>query len=167
MSSLGRIADPLRALILNIVNGRIDYHALYPCTVVTQNSNGTLALLPDDDRIRGTGTDNVDIKIGIPGVTVVVSDETRVLLGFEAGDPQRPFASLWTSEGLEEIVITASTSVTVNCDQIDLADALAAMLRNGEIVNITGVMSGAGVTGATLTVNPGTFPGFGPSKVKG
>jgi len=166
VADLGRISEPLRRFVMSILGSKLDYHALYPCTVVEQNSDGSLALLPDDERVKGFGLDGVAIKTGIPGVEVSVLPGARVLLGFEAADPARAYAALWTSDGLDEITINASASVTVNAPLVDLADALSQVLRNGEIVNITGVMAGAGVTAATITVNPATFPPFGPSKVK-
>lgn len=145
------LRESLEAIIEALIGRRLDYHALYPCTVASQASDGTLDLLPDDARIRGTGTSGIKIRHGLPGTTVEVGAGTRVLMGFEAGDPSRPYAALWEAGDV---------------DGIDIADAVAEVLRNGEIVNITGVQPGPGVTAATITVNPLTFPGYGSSKLK-
>ncbi len=173
VADLGRIAEPLRRFVLSILGSKLDYHALYPCTVVVQNTNDTLALLPDDERVKGFGLDGVPIKTGIPGVTVKVLPEARVLLGFEAADPARPYAALWTGEGLSEIVVTATVKVTVDAPSIDLGDALAEVLRNGETVDIIGTFPSPGpgtMTAAKLIYNVATAPGGPPapagSKVK-
>lgn len=79
------------------------YHAQYICTVQSQDADGNLDLLPDDERIRGTGLSRVPIRHGIPGVTVRVLPGSRVTLAFEAGDPRRPFAALWDPGAIEEI----------------------------------------------------------------
>jgi hypothetical protein len=81
------------------------YHKLYPCTVEAQAADGTLDLTPDDESVRGTGTQSVQIRHGLPGVTVKVKKGARLLLGFEAGNPERPFASLWEPGAIEEISI--------------------------------------------------------------
>lgn len=81
------------------------YHALYPCTVEAQAADGTLDLTPDDEKIRGTGLQAVTIRHGLPGITVKVKAGARLLLGFEAGDPKRPFAALWEPGAIEEISV--------------------------------------------------------------
>jgi hypothetical protein len=81
------------------------YHALYPCTVESQASDGSLDLTPDDESIRGTGLQAVPIRHGLPGVRVKVKQGARLLVGFEAGDPSRPFASFWEPGAIEEISV--------------------------------------------------------------
>lgn len=85
------------------------FHALYPCTVEAQAEDGSLDLTPDDEKIRGTGTQSVQIRHGLPGVRVKVKAGARILLGFEAGDPRRPFAALWEPGAIEEISIDGGT----------------------------------------------------------
>jgi hypothetical protein len=55
--------------------------------------------------MRGDGLAKVPIRHGLPGVTVKVKQGARLLLGFEAGDPRRPYASLWEPGAIEEISI--------------------------------------------------------------
>ena len=81
------------------------YHALYACTVESQAADGSLDLTPDDEELRGTGMQAVPIRHGLPGVRVKVKRGARLLVGFEAGDPTRPFASLWEPGAIEEISI--------------------------------------------------------------
>lgn len=85
------------------------YHALYPCTVEAQAADGSLDLTPDDESIRGTGLGAVQIRHGLPGVRVKVKQGARLLVGFEAGDPNRPFASLWEPGAIEEISVDGGT----------------------------------------------------------
>lgn len=100
---------------------RIDYLALYPATVNSQNSDGTLELTPDDARIAGAS--KVPVNLGLPGVEVKVPANARVLLGFAGGDPQKPRATLWEVSELTEIKLTATGKVNVVCPAISLGDA--------------------------------------------
>lgn len=74
---------------------KIDYSRLWPATVTKQNADGTLELVPDDDRIRGTGLDKVPIRYGQPGHKLEVRTGDRVLVGFAAGDASRPYVAGW------------------------------------------------------------------------
>lgn len=73
----------------------VDYSREYPCKVVTQNPDGTLQLLPDDDIMKGSGFDHVPIRYGLPGFRAKVKNGARCHLAFAAGDPARPFVGLW------------------------------------------------------------------------
>lgn len=96
MPDFGRLIGAFKAAV-DALTARVDYHALYPCTVVGQSGN-ELELLPDDAKMRGFGVGAVAIKTGAPGYEYDVPDGARVLLGFEAGDPSRPYCALWQSE---------------------------------------------------------------------
>jgi hypothetical protein len=97
------------------------YHALYPCTVERQDGWGPLELTPDDGSMRGEGLGAVQIFHGVPGLEVRVQPGARVLLGFRAGDPKRPYAALWEKAtiiemrfaGGEKPIARAGDSVTV------------------------------------------------------
>lgn len=97
--------DPRAALerIIEAIVGDRTYLRSYECTVERQADDGSLDLLPDDARIRGTGLSGVPIYHGLPGVTVRVRQGARVLLQFVGGDPTKPYASLWRSGDIEEI----------------------------------------------------------------
>lgn len=77
------------------VRQEISYTRKYPCTVVAQNPDLSLQLLPDDAQMRGNGLNNVQIRHGLPGFDVHVNGGARVMLGFEGGNPGMPYASLW------------------------------------------------------------------------
>lgn len=87
----------------------VDYSREYPCEVVTQNPDGTLQLLPDDEIMRARGLDHVPIRYGLPGFRARLLKGARCHLAFAAGDPARPFAHNWESdeEFVESIECTA------------------------------------------------------------
>jgi hypothetical protein len=85
---------------------RIDYYAGYWSRVVSQNGDGTLELIPDDARIPGRS--NVPIRYGVPGVKATISPGARVLLEFAAGDPSKPFATVWESASVTKMEVTAT-----------------------------------------------------------
>ena len=97
-----RLTGALRALIRSMFP-RVDYYAIYPARVVSQNGDGSLELKPDDTRLPGLSM--VPIRYGIPGVKVKVAPGARVLLGFAGGDPQQPVAELWESGTVIEMKV--------------------------------------------------------------
>lgn len=101
MAALARIVD-------NFVGRRLDYLALYPCVVRQQRADGTLDLDPEDTRIPSC--QGIPLRLGLPGVTVTVPAGGRVLLGYEHGDPRRPYASLWESGEVTVISINGGTT---------------------------------------------------------
>lgn len=99
--TLDRVKESLRVLVGALQP--IDYLALYPAKVVSQNADKTLELIPDDTRFKGIKS--VPIRLGLPGCSVDVAGGSRVLLGFEAGDPSRPVATLWQQSVVTELRI--------------------------------------------------------------
>lgn len=70
---------------------------LYRATVVTATADGKFAdVQPEDSRIAPE--QNVPIRVGIPGTVAAVAPGAIVLLGWEKGDPSRPYcAPHWES----------------------------------------------------------------------
>lgn len=143
--SSDRLTRALTAFVRQVLSPT-DYHALYPARVVAQ-SGQLLDLQPDDERLPGvTG---VPMRLGLPGVEVDVEPGSRVLLGFEGGDPSRPVATLWEADGVAEIRFGKGTK---------------SVARVGDAVGIGGVavpptgMAGwiAQVTTALNTLAPGS-----------
>jgi hypothetical protein len=142
MPNLGRITEPLKALVEALVGRRLDYHALYPCTVAAQSGN-TLELIPDDERVRGFGLGSVPIKTGAPGYQYTVPANSRVLLGFEAADPKRPYCALWDSAtgvttltfdgGSEDIARTDDSVGELYVDNVTAAPSVIVYYRAGTI----------------------------------
>ena len=152
--------DRLTAALKAIVHAmfpRIDYLALYPARVVSQNADGTLELKPDDTRVPGLS--QVPIRYGIPGVRVKVAAGARVLAGFAGGDPSQPVAELWESGTVTDLFISAG-KIEVGSDGTLQAAALGANVRTelDAIWNVLsthvhpGVTSGGGSTGTPTVV---------------
>ena len=92
---------------------RLDYLALYRGKVVQQaKGTNTLDVLPDDKRLPSMA--RVPMRHGVPGLTVTVPDGSSVLIGWENGDPSKPYCCLW--EGAE-----ATIQLTLNAGKIYLA----------------------------------------------
>lgn len=100
--------DALRALVERWVGPRLDHLALYPCTVIAQRASGGLDLQPDSPRVPPCA--DVPIRHGLPGVTVTVPSGGRVLLGYEGGNPDLPYAALWASGDVTAIRVGGGTA---------------------------------------------------------
>jgi len=97
-ATAGRIKGSLEAIIDAVVGRRLAYHALWPCTVAIQAFDGRLQLVPDDEKIRGLGLGAIIARHGEPGYSAEVPPGSRCLVGFEAGDPSRPYVAQWLRE---------------------------------------------------------------------
>lgn len=84
------------------VAGPVDYCAMYRAKVAAQSSDFRFVdLTPDNPKIPGVG--NVPFKLGLPCATAQIQAGAYVLLGWEGGDPSKPYAvPAW--EGGESIV---------------------------------------------------------------
>lgn len=88
-ASRGLAAAAQRAL----AGAGVQFHALTPARVVSQNADGSLELVADSTTIAAPP--RVRLRTGLPGeVTVKLAPGAEVLLGFEGGDRRRPFAAL-------------------------------------------------------------------------
>lgn len=135
--------DRLKGAITDLVRqltGHTDYHALYPATVKGQNDDLTLELRPDSTKLPGFS--RVLIRHGLPGVTVRVKQNARVLLGFEGGDPRQPFAALWTADSLDTITIVAATKILLQAPSTVVAQVegnAKGVALGGSLVKVTGI----------------------------
>ncbi len=114
--------DRARAAIEAIIErllSKVDYAALYPCTVVSQNGDGTLELRPDSSKIPGLS--KVPYRPGIPGIVIKVNAGARVIVGFEDMNPSKPVATVWGGTGLKEVQI----------------GGLQPVARQGDVVSVT------------------------------
>jgi len=96
-ATLGRVKGSLLRFIDAAVGRKLLYSYKWPCSVVSQAGDGALELLPDDADIRGGGLDKVYIWHGQPGYETTVPAGARCLVGFQGGDPKRPYVSEWLS----------------------------------------------------------------------
>lgn len=92
--------DALEAFIRWVMRDTT-YLGTYICTVMGQVGQ-SLELKPDSDKLAGlSGLSQVPIRHGVPGMSAQVPPGTRVLLAFEDGDPQKPYAALWDGVAIE------------------------------------------------------------------
>jgi hypothetical protein len=161
-----RLKGALRALVRHW-QAPLDRFALYPAEVVAQEpQGGALSVRPFDERMPPIS--GVKIRHGIPGVNVEVEPGARVLVGFEAGDPELPYASLWEEGSLKRLYIEATGQVVIQCPDVLLGDKKNArpVARIGDPVQLlldpTTVVQGTvgGALFAGSLVLPGVMYGF-------
>jgi hypothetical protein len=136
---------------------------LYTAQVIRQAADGSLDLLPTDDRLRAQGLQAVPIRHGLPGVTVQVPAGELILLGFDAGDPAQPYAALWHSGQATKITFGNMTIEAAGTKALALAQetksALDAIQSKFDAhIHITTATVGLGPPG---TIAPPTSP-IGP-----
>lgn len=110
------------------------YLTTYSAKVIRQAADGTLDLLPDDIRLQSSGLQGVPIRHGLPGVTVEVPAGERVLLGFDSGDPARPYAMLWHEGQVTKVRIGGTEAVALASKVEAQLDALKQAINGGVTV---------------------------------
>jgi hypothetical protein len=112
--------------LLGRLSRRVDYAALYPARVVAQRADGTLDLVPDSPRVAPCQ--------GVPyrtlrGLSVDVSAGARVLLGYEAGDPARPYALAWELGDASTVRVNGGTrSAARDGDSVSVTLPIGALI---------------------------------------
>ena len=133
--------------IIRAVMGHAMYLGQYPARIVTQRENGTLDVIPDDQRMPPMT--EVPIRYGVPGIAVKV-DSGRVLVSFENGDPRYPVATLWDGGVVRELKITATTKVVLDCPDVELGgEGGAPLARVGDTVDV--LLDPVAIAAATQT----------------
>lgn len=126
---------------------KMAYLAVYPSTVHSQASDGTLQVFPDDERIPKMA--GVKLSLPVPGAEVRVRSGARVLLGFEGGDPAKPYATGWGSEGFESVAFGGGTRAFAR-----VGDPVTIFASPGVPVPISGTVGGAPLVGAVVFTSP-------------
>lgn len=124
----------------------IDYSRAWPSRIVKQNADKTLQVLPDDERMRGSGLDKVPIRRGLPGITDVQVESGRCTLEFEAGDPKRPIVTAFEPGAVTKVEFDNGTKSIARVD-----DAVHVTIPIGTVV--------IAASGATLNPAPITLDG--------
>lgn len=160
-TSSDRLVEAVRRIVRPLLS-RIDYLALYPARIVTQAADGTLEVMPDDERLPGMT--RVALRTFLPGVEVKVKDGGRVLVGFENGDPSKPVATLFDGGAIESLTITAEKKIVVDAPEVDLVKsggrqmaAVGDMVASGGSTPVPCVIAGIGPT----TISFAPLPLFG------
>lgn len=144
------MSDPREALasFIRWVMRDTRYHALYAATVEGQAADDTLDLRPDDESIRGQGLSGVPIRHGLPGVRVRVGAGARVKLGFENGDPAKPYAALWEPGAIESLEFDGGTRQVAR-----VGDPVTVFFP--PTLTVTGTLLGGAFAGVITITSPG------------
>jgi len=124
---------------------------LWEYRIVTQSGN-KLDLQPIHQHYGLPELAGVPIRPGVPGAKATHKLSSLVVVGFVNADPSKPVVLAFEDPDGPGFLP----------DTIKLGDAVQAVLRHGEMVEITGVQAGAGVTGAIIKVFTGTAPALQP-----
>lgn len=129
------------ARMMGRIRRDVDYSRMYRCRVATQHADGTLQLVPDDDKMKGRGLDKVRIRLGLPGFRVEVPEGSYCMLGFDGGDPEEPYAGLWDSESAVTKVTFegAESNISRIGDQVDI--------YMPDVLPVTGTVDGLAFVG--------------------
>lgn len=156
----GAFADNVK----RVTDGPINYSQWYPAKIVQQDADGTLHLLPDDARVRGTGMTKVPLRTGIPGLTVKVLPGTYVRVFFENGSPAAPVAALMDhASGVLEVQLQTTVKCAVASPQLLLGPTTSptqSMLQ-GELEHawIDGIVQALSNALALITPGPASSGG--------
>lgn len=131
-----------------------DYLAQYSAELVAQNADGTLELVVESAKIPGLS--KVPLRLGLPGCTVKLKRGCRLLVGWENGDPRRPYGALFSASDVEELRIEASVKISVVAPEVNLGDEDGLpVARQGDIVEL----AVPGTIAVTGTINGVSFVG--------
>lgn len=118
--------DRIKAYLADLVRlftRHVDYHAHYPYEVMGQNGDGSLEVRPQGSAAEVVPPfSRVPIRTCPPGATFKVKKGSSVLVGFEAGSPTAPYASLWGASDVTEVVLAAETKYVIKAGKIHLGD---------------------------------------------
>lgn len=104
-----RIKEKLERFIRGLLSP-VDFFAPYACKVTGQNSDGTLELRPEDQRLSDFS--KVPMHLGIPDTTVTIQSDARVMLEFENGDRNAPYVSSFDYSTLTKLEIGPAGGTT-------------------------------------------------------
>ena len=152
-----RSSSPATALkkFLGGQRRQADYSTEWPCEVVTQNPDGTLQLLPDDDVMKARGLDKVPIRYPCPGMRIRVKPGARCHLAFAGHDPARPFAHNW-EQGDEFVEFVDFTAGGRSAPIGRQGDSILIYFTPGVPIPVTGTLTppGTAFTGLITIATP-------------
>lgn len=155
-------ADSLAALVRDIV-GPLAYLQRHPAKVVSQASNGTVEVAPDNAAVPAQSS--VPLVLGVPGIRVKLGPGTRVRLSYASGDPERPEVSLFEGDALLELELEATTRVVIKSPQVLLggggasqAFVLGTAYRAAEDTMLTALAAALTALAGTVPTPPGAGP---------
>ena len=77
---------------------RAIYLGLYPGRVEAQPDERTVDVRLDNGDLFGPGVSGASLRLGLPGASCTIAAGASVLVGWEEGDPSRPYAAQWPGD---------------------------------------------------------------------
>jgi hypothetical protein len=170
MTTLDRLADSIKRTVLKVLGvdpdagpvPRLDRLAHYRARVNAASSDGKyLDVTPDDERIPPMT--RVELIVGTPGQVAVVQPDCFVYVGWQGGNPEKPYCvPSWESGATVVKLVLTGQAVYIGGESgaqpIPLGDNLDARLQNIESLLAShthgGVTPGLGSTGVTVGALP-------------
>ena len=155
------LSDTMRDLVrraLSLLPGAfpsVDRLALYRATVQACASDGSTVDISPEARHLGP-MQGVPVRVGLPGATATMQSGAIVLVGWEAGDPMRPYAvPAWEAGASVVKLVLRATTIYLGDDSG--ADALVKKTEFGSHTHAAGTLMApehAGlVTGSTASAS--------------
>jgi len=141
----------------------VDRMALYRAEVKSASSDGaTVDVAPDDSRLPTM--QKVKVRVGIPGAVAVVQPGAVVLIGWERGDPSRPYAvPAWENGATVTKLILNATEVYIGAE-----GGAGALVKKSDFDSHTHLVGAITSPAGACTGNSGapTAPTPGTTKLK-
>lgn len=143
----------------------IDFLGYYEAKVISQSVDGsTVDVSPIDPRFAGT--QRLELRHGIPGVTVQIVPGATIMMGFKSGDPSMAYVHSWnpgasllsitlTDQAGDSIAI-ANGMVTVKAAGVQVIQASPTALALGLVGTLPLLPLGStdAIFGAPVLINP-------------
>ncbi len=113
------ILPSVRAIVAQAI-APIDYYSFYSGTIRKQSSDlTTVDIEPDNAALLGPGFQRVPLRHGLPGCKVQISNGSKIRIGWDDGNPQKPFAAIWNGEEtVQKVQIGGTTKVARDGDDV-------------------------------------------------
>lgn len=147
------LSDLLTKIVKQVV-GNDPYSKFWECKVVRVNGDGSIDVIPEDEKMNAAELRGVKVRRGVAGWVDKVATGTGVLLCFANGDPQKPYVLGFTDAENDAKFI----------GKIAFNDGSSSMSRVGDSVDCgtLTISGGSGAPALGLYTPPGGDP-VGPS----
>lgn len=139
-------AEALRRFVLGATRP-LDYLGHYSGIVSEQHDDGTVDVTPDDARLPSF--QRLRVRWGAAGVVSKLKANAPCTVGWENGDPRRPYVSGFAAEAFDEVWLGGATASSNFIALSNLVkDRLDAIVSSFNSHTHSGVQTGTGASGA-------------------